>query len=113
MSVSMGRIKIMGEAVMSDKNVPFSLTERYKQKSEQTRQDHDEIHSEPVTLKEINDRMALRHKPQTAPTLTPDGGLPPPTSMREQSMNERRIGFIRNRLNRFSGKARDDFDRSR
>jgi len=99
---------------MSDEtDKSFSLKEQYERHGKPSWRDHAEIHSKPVTLKEMNDRMALRHKPQTAPALTPDGGLPPPTSMREQSMNERRIGFIRNRLNRVSGKARDDFDRSR
>jgi len=98
---------------MSDNQNPPSLKDHYEKRAKQVRHDHDTIHAEPVTRKEMDDRMAQRQRPQPAPALTPEGGLPQIINPREHSLNERRIGFIRNRLNRHAGKARDDFDRSR
>ena len=69
------------------------------------------IHAQPVSKKEQVAREKLRAKPQLEQTLTPTGAVVQEVNKAVESENERRIHFIKQRLNRQRGVLKPDFDR--
>ena len=67
----------------------------------------------PVTKAEMEARIAQRGRPAFIYHLTPDGYTKQTVDTKSEANNERRIGFIRERLSRMEGWAKHDFERSR
>ncbi len=70
-----------------------------------------EIRQSPVSKGEMEALIALRSQPKLEYNLRPDGQIEQTINQRMQVDNERRIGYIRERLNRMEGRAKDDFER--
>lgn len=99
------------DAMRRDKNNPvFARLE--KQHIENRKRDQ-RIHKEPVTKAELEAREKLRAKPKLEHTLEIDGSVKRSVDERAHSENERRMHFIKKRMQRVDGKARAHFDRSR
>ncbi len=71
------------------------------------------IHEKPVSKRELEAREKRRAIPVLQNNLTPDGPVVQAVNEASHSENERRIHFIRKRLDRQKDKARNDFTRSR
>lgn len=71
------------------------------------------IHQSPVTKKEMELRIEQRGRPVFTYHLQPDGSTRQEINTQIEAENERRIGFIRERLSRMEGRATRDFERPR
>jgi hypothetical protein len=71
------------------------------------------IHQSPVTKKEMELRIQQRSRPTFTYHLQPDGSTRQEINTQVEAENERRIGFIRHRLERMEGRPTRDFERSR
>ncbi len=71
------------------------------------------IRETPVTKAEMDERIAQRARPTFTYDLNPSGYTKQTVDTKSEAENERRIGFIRERLSRMDGRATRDFERSR
>lgn len=72
-----------------------------------------QLRETPVTKAEMDERIAQRARPTFTYELQPDGSTRQEINTQVEADNERRIGFIRERLSRMDGRATRDFKRSR
>lgn len=71
------------------------------------------IRRTPVSSEEMEKRIEQRGKPAVKFHLQPDGSTRQEVDTSVEAENERRIGFIRERLDRVNNKSKRDFHRSR
>lgn len=99
------------DKAQADKNNP--AFKRWEQQRQQNQQRDDRIHTTPVSKAEREAREKLRAKPKLEHTMEIDGSIKRSIDERAHSENERRMHFIKKRMQRVDGKARTHFDRSR
>lgn len=71
------------------------------------------IRRTPVSSKEMEKRIEQRARPALTSHLEPDGSTRQAVDTSVEAENERRIGFIRERLDRVNNKPKRDLHRSR
>ena len=84
----------------------------YRAVKEAVEQDQ-RVHKTPVTKREQEAREADRHNPAMERHFTPDGSVVQTVNLKVEAENEKRINFIKKRLERKKNLARRDFQRAR
>lgn len=88
------------------------LKQNFEQRQQEQTQANNAINSGIATQKELDLLERTRPKPELKYELTPNGAIERTVHQQTNVAQENRIAFIKERLGKVNGLARDDFNRN-